>query len=171
MGGTMAWQDLAGSGWVLICWQLASLLLHAICNLQSATQSLLNNGKMKLLENDCQTAQESATARSTHTHIAPAPFPHATHTNRHAHTYFSSTKCLASSGCFYVADTFTLLSLRLPLLLLFLGSCFVAATWQHFLLLDWSIGDTSLRVRQAQKSVSIIKRQHIKFKAYFLPSN
>lgn len=33
-------------------------------NLQSATQSLLNNGKMKLLENDCQTeaAQAAATA-------------------------------------------------------------------------------------------------------------
>lgn len=32
-------------------------------NLQSATQSLLNNGKMKLLENDCQTeAALAATA-------------------------------------------------------------------------------------------------------------
>lgn len=40
----------------LICSQLASLLhAAAIWNLQSATQSLLNNGKMKLLENDCQT--------------------------------------------------------------------------------------------------------------------
>lgn len=34
-------------------------------NLQSATQSLLNNGKMKLLENDCQTEAAQAAAEAT----------------------------------------------------------------------------------------------------------
>lgn len=83
----------------LICSQLASLLhAAAIWNLQSATQSLLNNGKMKLLENDCQTEKRPP---KQWPQCLPSSSCHTQYIRIYI-SYFeaSQTKCLASWDCF-----------------------------------------------------------------------
>lgn len=109
----------------------------------------------------------------THTHILAgtchslASLPHilaAAQNVWHLQAVFMCGRRLLCFGfCFALA--FALL-----LFVLVLGSCFVAAaTWQHFLLLDWPVERGERAALDAQKSVSIIKRQHIKLKAYFFP--
>lgn len=82
----------------LICSQLASLHAAAIWNLQSATQSLLNNGKMKLLENDCQTEKRPP---KQWPQCLPSSSCHTQYIRIYI-SYFeaSQTKCLASWDCF-----------------------------------------------------------------------
>lgn len=113
-------------------------------NLQSATQSLLNNGKMNLLENDCQT--EAAQASSSNSRSG--------HSLVDVHTY---VQCLPSSSChiyFWSSHTKCL------------------ASWDYFFaaaLPSYSASCCTLPLPLPQggmQLVSIIKRQRIKLNAY-----
>lgn len=94
----------------LICSQLASLLLHAIWNLQSATQSLLNNGKMKLLENDCQT--EAARAVAGHSACQLVAATHCTYTYIFIYVSKHPNKIFGILGLFFTAALLCLDLLR-----------------------------------------------------------
>lgn len=124
----------------LICSQLASLLLHAIWNLQSATQSLLNNGKMKLLENDCQT--EAARAVAGHSACQLVAATHCTYTYIFIYVSKHPNKIFGILGLFFTAALLCLDLLR-----------FLAASFPSCPPCDMQL-------------VSIIKRQRIKLNAY-----
>lgn len=111
---------------------------------QSATQSLLNNGKMKLLE---MTVKQNGHQLGLQNHKFPG-------ISNNIPTYFPIL--FSSLGFFFSAgqhNTKCLASLDF----LFFGICCYSAwtaTWQHFLL-----------VSNNPRTVSIIKRQHIKLRA------
>lgn len=104
---------------------------------------------MKLLENDCQTASRRPEIGlhwlplfSGSVSASAAAFaPQSQSQLQLLATYFSSTKCLASSGCFYMAD----------ICFAFLLFCYVAVAWLlccchsllftfYFILRVWSMG-------------------------------